>query len=568
MNPKDHIELFCRKCNSVVAFSPKLYETLRPFNRSTFLFPGIVDVDFIDSLLSKQAPKENTVLPVKIGYAAGDHHYPNFKIVIPALQRLLSEHPRDIIFELFFHKKPFELRNYPNVINIPTISGLKEFYKVFIKRNWDIGIAPLVDNEFNAYKTDNKFREYASGKIAGIYSNIYTYQNSVKHCETGFLSPNTTDGWYRSLKEVIFNLRLRNHIVNSAYEYSKTNFHVSNIAKKYEEIFTEFYEDSPTCILGTSRNSTIINDVEIPFKKIYPNRKRGFIEISEREVNATLSQGGRNIIFYRVLPESIFDIYKTSRRYGSKLIYLMDIDPFAFFESEVENKLKYCYLESSLRLVDCIKVPNTALFNIAKKYNSNVVMAPFGFDFSILDKVSQIRSTNKPIIGYFGKDRGLRIFNIVMSALKKIEQDFPDVSFEFFGIKPSKFEDLKNASFIPYREYIESFKYLKSRNWTIGLAPLSSDPLNNSKFCTKYRDYGACGVPGIYSKMSVYTDVVQHGRNGLIAFDTVDSWYVAIKSLLLNEDLRKSISDKAYSDVIENYDIKKSIASWKSIFVR
>jgi glycosyltransferase involved in cell wall biosynthesis len=236
-NCKIGIENFCKNCDSVITFSASTFNLLKQFNTKTYLLKANVDVDYIDKEYNKINKIKTSPQEIKIGYAAIDHHYSNFKIAIPAIKKLLVEFP-NIIFECFFNLKPKEFKNYKNFICIPYVSGINNFYKILLSRNWDIGIAPLIETAFNEHKTDNKFREYAACRIPGIYSDIATFNNSVINNITGILCKNDIDNasWYRTIKSLIIDEDKRKLIKDTAYKYIVENYNIPIVAKKYEEI--------------------------------------------------------------------------------------------------------------------------------------------------------------------------------------------------------------------------------------------------------------------------------------------------------------------------------------------
>lgn len=88
-----------------------------------------------------------------------------------------------------------------------------------------------------------------------------------------------------------------------------------------------------------------------------------------------------------------------------------------------------------------------------------------------------------------------------------------------------------------------SFQSLHGRH--IGLAPLLDTEFNKARSYTKYMDITSCGAVGIYSPNSVYTQVVQDRRNGLIIPLRKAKWVEAILELARDESLRKTLLQNA-----------------------
>ncbi|WP_445000731.1 glycosyltransferase family 1 protein [Halomonas mongoliensis] len=74
--------------------------------------------------------------------------------------------------------------------------------------------------------------------------------------------------------------------------------------------------------------------------------------------------------------------------------------------------------------------------------------------------------------------------------------------------------------------------YQASRRVHIGLAPLLDTPFNRGKSFIKFLDIAVMGGVGIYSSRPPYTEIVEHGVNGLLAGDDPADWQRCLEWLL------------------------------------
>ena len=112
-----------------------------------------------------------------------------------------------------------------------------------------------------------------------------------------------------------------------------------------------------------------------------------------------------------------------------------------------------------------------------------------------------------------------------------------------------------------YEAFVREFY---GQGYDIGLAPLLDEPFFQSKSNNKYREFGGCGVAGIYSDMPPYSDCVINGRSGILAANTVEAWEEAIDMLVQNEAQRGSIAKVAWQDVTENYSFASAVESYRN----
>ena len=103
---------------------------------------------------------------VVVGYQGSQNHKLDLKLIVPALAKVLEARP-NVRFELFGTiAKPAELERFGDRVTRRQALGDYDAFLGQLKRlGWDIGLAPLRDTEFNAFRTYTKWVEYA---LAGV----------------------------------------------------------------------------------------------------------------------------------------------------------------------------------------------------------------------------------------------------------------------------------------------------------------------------------------------------------------------------------------------------------------
>ncbi|HEV8062515.1 MAG TPA: glycosyltransferase [Gemmataceae bacterium] len=131
--------------------------------------------------------------PLTVGWGGSPGHFADWLHAATVLQPWLVRHPETHLAVMTngFAKSFFQLP--PARYHFTEFGSLAEYLR-FLDR-LDIGIAPLLPNDYNRCRSDVKFLEYASHGVVGIYADLEPYRGSVKHGVTGFL--------YRTPEELI-----------------------------------------------------------------------------------------------------------------------------------------------------------------------------------------------------------------------------------------------------------------------------------------------------------------------------------------------------------------------------
>lgn len=231
----NHIyERMYRDSTAVIVHSGELYHYGRKFTDNIY---RLSTYQVINKLLNIEESSHQDI--IRIGFMGTLLRDGDFEFVTPAIERIISEYGNRVEFE-FIGYYPEVLRNNEHVRVFNFISDYNKFREFLFSREWDIALAPLTDTQFNRSKTNNKYREYSSFGIAGIFSDISTYNSCVKSGENGLIVENTVEKWYIAMKHLIENKHLRNKLANKAFEDIKQNFHIEKFARELIDVFNKY----------------------------------------------------------------------------------------------------------------------------------------------------------------------------------------------------------------------------------------------------------------------------------------------------------------------------------------
>jgi len=216
-----------------------IYRESIPYNKNVMKCEGTFDFSIILPTLERKDRY------IRIGYFGGPGRDNQFSHVFEALLKIANQYP-NVIFEFFgfapirldmLKTEALKVSKENRVFTFPVTYPYEVAMKFLFQRGWDIGLAPLFKNEFNESKANVKYRDYGACHIAGIYTDILTYNTSVVHEVTGLLVNNTSSDWETAIIRLIEDAPLRKSIADNAYDNIKKRFNVTRAAEDWLSIF-------------------------------------------------------------------------------------------------------------------------------------------------------------------------------------------------------------------------------------------------------------------------------------------------------------------------------------------
>ena len=200
----------------------------------------VIDVPInIQEIQKKKLRKETEDKPlVKVCFAGSmDHVHMIDEMLSPVINNIAEKY-KDKVYFYIIGIKPQRIKRIPNVKIVEFFSDIQEYYKFVRENEIDIGLAPLKESDFNSCKYYNKFLDYTSNGMVGIYSDVDPYKFIVKNGVNGMLAKNKKDSWLELLEKLVLSRELRNEIYDNAVKYVENNF-------SYEHIMLEVLKNIP-----------------------------------------------------------------------------------------------------------------------------------------------------------------------------------------------------------------------------------------------------------------------------------------------------------------------------------
>lgn len=242
-----------RKCDAVTVATEAMKENYSRYtDKPVYVLPILMDYGFYGHAVNIQMPERNTD-EIRIGWFGGKSHFEDLKMVLPAIKEVLERDERvkfiycgyggtggeslameaawgeDVLKDI-----PRERREF--------VPGANEDFWPWKHRflDLDIGIAPLIDDEFNRAKCYTKWMEYSALRTPAVVSPT-VYGKVVKHGETGLIA-NTTEEWVNHIMALVQDKKLREKIGNAASVEVEQHHNLEDRWEDWIKVYTEILE--------------------------------------------------------------------------------------------------------------------------------------------------------------------------------------------------------------------------------------------------------------------------------------------------------------------------------------
>lgn len=242
-----------RESASVVVTTPHLQETYRPFNQSIHVVENSLDFKGDSKFVGWDNVSVRKHRGIRLGWIGGRSHFEDLMMVAPVLQEILKKHPNVTLCMVNSALKqscealgrPYPFDGFKNVHYADRSVAINRYAQFMASFGLDIGIAPLVDCNFNRSKSNLRWLEYSGLKIPTVATDISHFSQSIQNGRDGFLVKNNDPKeWFHILDSLIQAQALREDMGNQAYKRVKHDFNVKRNAPRYLRILKEVAGES------------------------------------------------------------------------------------------------------------------------------------------------------------------------------------------------------------------------------------------------------------------------------------------------------------------------------------
>ena len=249
-----------KKCDAITVTNKLLAENYRRFtDKPIYILPNYVDRTWYRDTYIK--PLRNTD-EIRMGWFGSRGHFEDLRMLVPLIKEMLE----------YFPQLKFIYCGYGGVSDDNLATKLKfgedvfseiprerrEFFLPVHEDLWphkhhtidlDIGLAPLINDEFNRQKTPIKWMEYAMCDTPTIASRTlygehpeFENQSVIEHGKTGFLCDNLAE-WKDAMTKLIVNGNLRRSMASSAKNEVRENWDIDTKWGRWLDVYREVVFD-------------------------------------------------------------------------------------------------------------------------------------------------------------------------------------------------------------------------------------------------------------------------------------------------------------------------------------
>ena len=223
-----------QKADGFICSTCELAKHYKEFGKPCYVFRNYLD--FNDSRWDVEKFETDRVI---VGYMGYESHAKDLEVLKDVIPVVLNKY--DNVDFQFLGYIPEYIKQNHRVRLIPTDNDIS-VYPVHLAQ-FDIGLIPLIDNEFNLCKSDLKFLEYGRIKAAPVVCQSKVYSQVTNKVNGLVVRQHKAADWIKAISTLVEDKAYRQQIGRGAYNYCSTRDIQTNI-HKYIEILGKAVNDN------------------------------------------------------------------------------------------------------------------------------------------------------------------------------------------------------------------------------------------------------------------------------------------------------------------------------------
>ena len=285
------------------------------------------------------------------------------------------------------------------------------------------------------------------------------------------------------------------------------------------------------------------------------------------------------VVFQREFPRDL-RIYNQVRQIAEEhtipIIYDLDDLLFSLPENHPERQSNdytdaLMPMMTALVNADLVTVATEKLKETLADFNENIQVVPNYLDDALWKLRAPAGNVGKEAvvtIGYMGSSSHTPDLEMIAPVLSALLDKFGEkLRLHVWGTPlPNSLKEKPGVVWTasPSNHYREFANYFQTQSADIFVAPLSDNLFNRCKSGLKFLEYGALGVPGVFSNLDGYAALVTNGQEGFLAASLQD-WEQALIRLIEAPELRAEMAHNAQAIIRNNWLLSQNISSWQDV---
>lgn len=210
---------FAKLADAITVSTEALAKEFKPHGKVTVV-PNRLSPTLWNEALIQQRDQKRASLSgnLRIGLIGGSDHQHDLAMLAEVITTLQQQYPT-LEWVAYGDGASQLLKQHispPQVTITPSNFDYRGHPTRLAEMAIDIALIPLVDDAFNACRSNLKYLELGFLGVAGIFSNTASYNKSVIDGETGLLANNATESWLNAIHQLIEDPALREKIAANA----------------------------------------------------------------------------------------------------------------------------------------------------------------------------------------------------------------------------------------------------------------------------------------------------------------------------------------------------------------
>jgi glycosyltransferase involved in cell wall biosynthesis len=238
-----HLDVMMQEATAITVATKHLVDIYEPYNKNIIVLQNYNDPRDWHGIVRARRPDARLV----IGWAASASHTVDHSLIFPVMRRIIKKYPF-VVFSFMGHMKPewvfaegISDKNWCTYPGIGWWNGNPEDPRTYpselARQGYDIGIAPLIESQFNNGRSLTKWYEYSMLEIPTVASRFGPY---TRLGPEDALLCTTEDDWVDALSALIENEQLRKDYGRAAKQRVLSDFSFPRGGERWREAISPY----------------------------------------------------------------------------------------------------------------------------------------------------------------------------------------------------------------------------------------------------------------------------------------------------------------------------------------